>query len=88
MATPRQVAEWMVERLSQEELLYQEVAVFGIQKEFGDEFIYYNQNGNLAISREVLAEFKELTKKTVVWERGQRLWRVRRDFDPRGRSAE
>jgi hypothetical protein len=34
--------------------------------------VYENENGNLAINRQVLKEFRKLTEKTVVWERGVR----------------
>jgi len=78
----------MVGRLEEEELLYQEVVVYEIEERFGSDFVYENENGNLAISRKVLSEFKKLTEDSVVWERGERLWRNREDFDPEGRSAE
>jgi hypothetical protein len=36
MANAREVAEWMVERLEEDEYLYQEVVVYEIQKQYGD----------------------------------------------------
>lgn len=88
MATLGDVAEWMVKRLNEDELLYQEVVVYEIQDQFGEDFVYENENGNLAISRKVLSEFRKRTEKDVVWERGERLWRRRADYDPEGRQAE
>lgn len=76
------VAEWMLEELEESDYLYQEVVAAEILDRFGEEFVYYNQNGNLAISREVLARFRELTEETVVWDRSERLWRWREDRDP------
>ena len=83
--TPSDVAAWMAEELDRVEYLYQETAVYEIQTRFGDEFVYTNDNGNLAISREVLREFRKLTADTVVWERGERYWRFRESYDSPGR---
>ncbi len=65
----KRMLEWLENSRSKE--LDQQDAVLGIQKEFGDdsEFLYENANGNLAIDRRVLAEFRKLSKDTVVWEK-------------------
>jgi hypothetical protein len=89
MPTNRDVAEWMAERAARRGELYQEEVVWEIQSKFGREFVYENANGNLAISRQVLKEFRKLTEDTLVWERGDRLWRKRQSYDPKGkRQAE
>jgi len=79
--TAKDVADFMVQRLSDDEILYQEVVVYEIQEKFGDEFVYINQNGNPAIDRKVLAEFRKLTEHKVVWSRGERYWRFKEDYD-------
>ena len=84
MTTPAEVAKWMLEELRRSGELYQEDAVWEIQRKFGSEFVYENENGNLAISRQVLKEFKALTP-GVVWEPGERMWRKREEGDPEGR---
>ena len=88
MATPQEVAEWMFEELKREEYLYQQSVVYDIEQKFGSEFVYYNERGNPAISRDVLKEFRKLTEETVVWERGQRVWRFRESYDSPGRMTE
>lgn len=85
MPTPVQIAQWMLTRLNELGVLYQEDVVWEIQSQFGDEFVYENQNGNLSISRNVLSEFRKLTDKDVVWERGERAWRRREPYDLPGR---
>jgi hypothetical protein len=85
MASAKDVAEYMLQYLTKERYLYQEVIVYKIKNDFGDEFVYINQNGNLAIDRRVLTEFRKLTEGTVVWERGQRVWRKRESYDPPNR---
>lgn len=62
-----------------------ETLVWEIRDKFGQEFVYDNRNGNLAIGKAVLREFRLLTEKDVVWERGTRLWRKRETYDARGR---
>ncbi len=88
MASPMEVAEWMFEELRREKYLYQETVVYDIENKFGNEFVYINENGNLAIDRKVLKAFRELTEDTAVWERGQRLWRFREKYDSPGRQVE
>ena len=62
----------MVAQLRADEMLYQETAVYDIADKFGEEFIYYNANGNAAISKDVLADFRRLTGDSVVWVRSER----------------
>lgn len=78
---PREVAEWMLEQMGDSHWLYQEIIVRKIKEKWGDEFTYRNQNGNPAISRAVLAEFRKLTADTLVWERGERAWRRRKPHE-------
>ncbi len=86
--TPRDVALWMVEQLEHHPSLCQEDAVYEIEQQFGAEFVYENENGNPAIDRQVLREFRRLTETSVVWEGGERLWRKRQSHDPPGRQSE
>jgi hypothetical protein len=75
------------EFLKSEGWLYQEVIVWKIKEQFGDEFVYRNENGNLAISRPVLNEFRKLTESTATWEPGERAWRRRHSGDDPNRRA-
>lgn len=74
------VARYMLEQLEKRRELYQEDIVFEIERKFGSAFVYDNENGNRAIDKKVLAEFRELTPDTV-WERGSRCWRKRQKYD-------
>jgi hypothetical protein len=85
MATATEVAEWMLEELRTEEILPQTTAAYEIADRFGEEFIYYNANGNPAIDKEVLAEFRRLSGSKVVWSRSNRHWRLREESDEKGR---
>jgi hypothetical protein len=82
---PRDVAEWMVDELKREKFLNQEHLVFDIQSKFGNEFTYTKDNGNLAIDKRVLREFRKLTEDSVVWDRSERLWRMREKYDTPGK---
>jgi uncharacterized protein DUF6953 len=82
------VATWMLEELQRVEFLYQDTVVEQIASTFGDEFTYINDNGNMAIRKDVLASFRKLCGDTVVWERGERMWRRRQDHDGPARQQE
>lgn len=83
------VAQWMFSQINKKRELYHEDIVYQIEEKFGSKFVYENQAGNLAISREVLKEFRKLTEKTVVWSRIELCWRIRGAGDPKvGRLAE
>ena len=75
----------MFQEVKRDGLLYQNDAAYNIEQKFGGNFVYTNDNGNLAISRDVLAVFRKLTEDSVVWERGERLWRKREDYDEKGK---
>jgi hypothetical protein len=76
----------MVDQLDTSHWLYQQDTAAKVQHLFGASFTYFNSNGNLAIGKDVLREFKKLTGNTVVWERGQRAWRRRKEHDQAGRQ--
>ena len=65
--------------------LSQKEAAAAIEDTFGAGHVYPNPRGNLAISKHVLAAFRELTKDDVLWIRGQRFWRLREEADGPGR---
>lgn len=88
MSTAKEVANWMHEQFGQNTYLYQEDVVWKIKQQFGADFVYDNENGNLAISKSVLREFRKLTEEDAVWERGARCWRKRNSIDGSGRSVE
>jgi hypothetical protein len=75
MATAREVAEWMASHFDTQKYLEQETAVWKIKQQFGDGFVYTNENGNYAIQRNVLKEFRAITDGAVVWDKSLRSWR-------------
>jgi hypothetical protein len=83
--TAPQVAAWMASRLEAEGEKYQDEVAPEILSRFGDRYTYENGLGNLAIKKDVLAEFRKLTGDKVIWERGRRLWRFREPGDAPGR---
>ena len=78
----------MLTELEKDQMLYQELVVCDIQQKFGDDYVYENQNGNLAIAEDVLSEFRNLTKDVVVWIRGEKYWRFREEQDDPGRRQD
>ena len=82
----KEAAEWMLKELERTQFLHQQVAVYELKERFGDGVVYINDQGNDAISKQVLDEFKKLTEGAVIWERGEKVWRKREDFDAPGRQ--
>lgn len=76
-----EIAQWMFDELKRQQCLYQQEVVYDIESKFGQEFTYTNENGNLAINRNVLKAFRKITSNTVVWERSERMWRMRQSYD-------
>jgi hypothetical protein len=67
--------------------LGQDDAAAGIDDAFGAPHVYERDNGNLAISKDVLAAFRLLTA-DAVWDRAERAWRKREEGDTKGRQVE
>jgi len=84
MTTASDVARWMANQLEAKAYIYQDEIVYSIQKDFGDEFVYLNQNGNYGIVKPVLDAFNKLTPEAI-WSRGERCWRKRAEYDRPGR---
>lgn len=81
------VVDWMIEK-SSSDCLYQDDAASEIEKIFGKEFLYDNKNGNPAISKEVLKQFRKQSGDDIVWSRSERHWRKRIKTDSKGRMQE
>lgn len=75
MTTAKEVAEWMFSQFDKSNYLYQDDTAFNIEKNFGNDFVYDNENGNRAIAKSVLKEFRKITEGKVVWERSEKAWR-------------
>lgn len=79
-------AEWMLGTVNEEGVLYQDQAAAELAARFGDELITINDAGNVAIQRSVLTAFRKISGDTVVWDRGERCWRIRDGGDLPGRQ--
>lgn len=83
--SPDVVARWMLDQVEREGELYQETAVYDLERQFGEDFVYENESGNPAIDKRVLKAFRKISEESVVWERGERRWRMREETDEPGR---
>lgn len=84
--TEKDIAEWMMKELERDSNLVQEIAVHKIKEKFGEKYTYLNDNGNPAIDKKVLREFKKLGEESVVWDRYALMWRFRTEHDFSGRQ--
>lgn len=83
--TAQQLAEWMVQQLSQRPTLYQS-AVATHAMRHNAALVYRNKNRNRALMKSVLDAFRRLTPgDEIVWSRSSQLWRHRRPNDKPGR---
>lgn len=82
----RRAAQYMLEVLDRDGVLYQQQVVYELGERFGETCTHQNANGNLAISSKVLAEFRKLTEGKVVWEKSGFCWRWCEPGDEPGRS--
>ena len=76
MTTAKDVADWMFAELTASKYLEQSAAVHEIYQKFGEQFVYDNENGNLAIDKKVLSEFKKVHQGKAEWDRSERAWRL------------
>jgi hypothetical protein len=83
--TAKDVADWMAAKLNSEDVLYQQYIVWEIAQKFGDQFTHINNRGGQSISTVVLREFRKLTEDTAIWDRHEKMWRKRADYDLPGR---
>lgn len=78
-------AKLMLDLFKQHGELRQDDAANQLHEQFGEEATYFNNNGNLAINREVLIAFNKLTP-DAVWLRASRYWRTRQQGDEPSRQ--
>ncbi|MFC4775841.1 DUF6953 family protein [Paenibacillus sp. GCM10023252] len=69
-----EVAEWMVDKIRNDGILYQTDAVAYIREHFGETFLYVNENGNESIGKEVKKIFRKLHGGRAAWERDGFFW--------------
>lgn len=78
------IAQWMFDEFQRVGRLSQSRVVTEIRRNHGDTHLYKNNNGNWAINKTILEEFKKLGPGDRVWSRGDQIWRHRRPTDPHG----
>ncbi len=84
--TPGDVAQWMLSVIEEQGEMSQNNAYYQINKQFGVGFTTVSNSGSPTIKGSVLNAFKEISKDTVIWERGDKKWRKREFYDLPGRQ--
>lgn len=77
-ASAASIGKWLLQRIEEAapHHVYQSQAVNDIRNKFGAEWSYQNKNGNWAISKEVLKEFRKLKYPAVQWAKGSQAWHI------------
>ncbi|KWX72692.1 DUF6953 family protein [Paenibacillus jilunlii] len=73
-ATAQEVAEWMVKEIRFTGTLYQTAAIEYVKANFGEQFVYVNENGNASLSKDVKKAFRKLHGGRIAWDRDGFLW--------------
>lgn len=72
--TAQDVAEWMVKEIRFTGTLYQTAAIEYVKENFGEQFVFVNENGNASLSKEVKKAFRKLHGSKIAWDRDGFLW--------------
>jgi len=82
-----EVSMWMRSQLENEGCLYQDDVVDYLVRAGAESLLRENSDGNLALERKLLNEFRKLTQDDVVWVKPEKYWRFRVPEDEPGRDA-
>lgn len=74
MTTRTDIARYMIDQIDERQHVYQAEMVDEIELKFGSEWVYENENGNMAISPKVLAEFRKLHGGRIEWDKYDKSW--------------
>lgn len=72
--TAQEVAEWMVKEIRFTGTLHQTAAIEYVKANFGEQFVFVNENGNASLSKEVKKAFRKLHGGRIAWDRDGFLW--------------
>ncbi|QOY51191.1 DUF6953 family protein [Candidatus Sulfurimonas baltica] len=75
MVDTKDVAQFMFDKLEESNSLYQYDIVHDIETTYGNEFVYQNENGNMAIEKKVLTAFNKFKKENnIEWDKSEKAW--------------
>ncbi len=72
--TAQEVAEWMVKEIRFTGILHQTAAIEYVKANFGEQFVFVNENGNASLSKDVKKAFRKLHGGRIAWDRDGFLW--------------
>ncbi|GIO85552.1 hypothetical protein J25TS5_24840 [Paenibacillus faecis] len=72
--TAQEVADWMVKEIRSTGTLYQADAIEYVKTQFGEQFVFVNENGNTSLSKEVKKAFRKLHGGKIAWDRDGFFW--------------
>nr|WP_041613783.1 hypothetical protein [Paenibacillus sp. JDR-2] len=64
----------MVNEIKFRGMLRQEEAIEHVKQQFGEQYIFVNENGNVSLEKEVKKAFRKLHKGRVAWDRDGFFW--------------
>lgn len=70
----QEIAEWMLHEVKEVGILPQDKAVAYIAQNYGEQYLYSNENGNQSIDKAVKKLFKKLHGGRAAWDRDGFFW--------------
>lgn len=64
----------MVEEIRFKGILYQTEAIRHVREQFGEEFVFINEQGNASLDKEVKKAFRKLHRGRIAWDRDGFMW--------------
>ena len=72
--TAQEVAEWLVSEIRFKGTLHQSDAISYVRDNFGEAFVFVNDNGNASLDKEVKKAFRKLHRGKAAWDRDGFFW--------------
>ncbi|MDN4600741.1 hypothetical protein P5G61_05850 [Paenibacillus sp. F6_3S_P_1C] len=74
----KEIAQWLYDKILEEQVVFQYDAVREVEKKFGEKYIYVNDNGNKAIDKKITSAFRDINKDNLIeWDRYDFKWVLR-----------
>lgn len=72
--TAQDVAAWMVHAIEFQGTLRQEDAISYVRENFGEQFVFVNEQGHASLDKEVKKAFRKQHRGRVAWDRDGFFW--------------
>lgn len=68
------IAQWMVDEIRDKGSLRQEDAIAYVRSQYGEAYVFVNEQGNVSLEKEVKKAFRKLHRGRIAWDRDGFFW--------------